>query len=73
MKLTLLIRITLFGQTKLTRLVCSLFAKGFVSKSSHPQNIIDAIVAGKCAAAEKLMRAHVRRAGELAQLIPGLA
>ncbi len=35
--------------------------------------IIDAIVAGKAAQAEKLMRAHVRRAGELAQLIPGLA
>ena len=36
-------------------------------------DIIDAIVAGKAAQAEKLMRAHVRRAGELAQMIPGLA
>lgn len=43
-----------------------------VSARQHV-DIIDAIVAGKCAAAEKLMRAHVRRAGELAQLIPGLA
>jgi DNA-binding GntR family transcriptional regulator len=42
-----------------------------VSARQHV-DIIDAIVAGKCAAAEKLMRAHVRRAGELAQLIPGL-
>ncbi len=35
--------------------------------------IIDTILAGKCARAEKLMRAHVRRAGRLAQAIPGLA
>lgn len=35
--------------------------------------IIDALLAGKAAQAEKLMRAHVRRAGALAQMIPGLA
>lgn len=34
--------------------------------------IIDAILAGKAVQAEKLMRGHVRRAGQLAQLIPGL-
>ena len=43
-----------------------------ISAHQHLE-IIDAIVAGKAAQAEKLMRAHVRRAGELAQLIPGLA
>jgi DNA-binding GntR family transcriptional regulator len=43
-----------------------------ISAGQHLE-IIDAIVAGKAAQAEKLMRAHVRRAGELAQLIPGLA
>ncbi|MBK8959119.1 MAG: GntR family transcriptional regulator [Proteobacteria bacterium] len=36
-------------------------------------DIIDAILAGKAARADKLMRAHVRRAGQLAQGIPGLA
>ena len=35
-------------------------------------DIIDAVVAGKAARAETLMRAHVRRAGQLALLIPGL-
>jgi DNA-binding GntR family transcriptional regulator len=34
--------------------------------------IIDAIVAGDSARAERLMREHVRRAGKLAQQIPGL-
>ncbi len=43
-----------------------------VSARQH-LDIIDAIAAGKAAQAEKLMRAHVRRAGQLAQLIPGLA
>ena len=43
-----------------------------VSARQHV-DIIDAILAGKAAQAEKLMRAHVRRAGQLAQLIPGLA
>lgn len=36
-------------------------------------DIIDAILAGKAALAEKRMRAHVRRAGQLAQRITGLA
>jgi DNA-binding GntR family transcriptional regulator len=36
-------------------------------------DIIDALVAGKAAQAEKLMRAHVRRAALLAQNIAGLA
>ena len=45
---------------------------------SHMENNVplhDGIVAmaGKAAQAEKLMRAHVRRAGQLAQLIPRLA
>lgn len=35
-------------------------------------DIIDAILAGQAARAEKRMRAHVRRAGQLALLIPGL-
>jgi DNA-binding GntR family transcriptional regulator len=35
--------------------------------------IIDAVLAGRAATAEKRMRAHVRRAGALAQAIPGLA
>ncbi|MGE0486355.1 MAG: GntR family transcriptional regulator [Gammaproteobacteria bacterium] len=35
--------------------------------------IIDAILGGRAAMAEKRMRAHVRRAGALAQAIPGLA
>ncbi len=35
--------------------------------------IIDAILTGKSTQAEKLMRAHVRRAGQLAQCITGLA
>jgi DNA-binding GntR family transcriptional regulator len=34
--------------------------------------VIDAILAGKAARAEKLMREHVRRAGQLALNIPGL-
>ena len=34
--------------------------------------IADAILEGKAALADKLMRAHVERAGKLAQLIPGL-
>jgi DNA-binding GntR family transcriptional regulator len=34
--------------------------------------IIDAILAGDAAKAERLMRDHVRRAAKLAQLIPGL-
>ncbi len=42
-----------------------------VSARQH-LDIIDAILAGKATRAEKLMRAHVRRAGELAQAIPGL-
>jgi len=41
--------------------------------SAHQHlDIIDAILAGKPARAEKLMREHVRRAGRLALLIPGL-
>ena len=45
---------------------------------SHMENNVplhDGIVAmaGKAAQAEKLMPAHVRRAGQLAQLIPRLA
>lgn len=47
-------------------------AQRAISARQH-LDIIDAIVAGKSAQAEKLMRAHVRRAGELAQMIPGLA
>lgn len=35
-------------------------------------DIIDAILSGKVARAEKLMREHVRRAGQLALLMPGL-
>ena len=42
-------------------------------RSAHEHvDIIDAVVAGKAARAETLMRAHVRRAGQLALLIPGL-
>lgn len=42
--------------------------------SAHQHvGIIDAILARKAAQAEKLMRAHVRRAAQLAQSIPGLA
>ncbi len=41
--------------------------------SAHQHlDIIAAILAGSAARAETLMRAHVRRAGELAQTIPGL-
>lgn len=47
-------------------------AQRTVSARQHI-DIIDAVLAGKPVQAEKLMRAHVRRAGELAQLIPGLA
>jgi DNA-binding GntR family transcriptional regulator len=36
-------------------------------------DIIDTILAGKAARADRLMRAHVRRAGQLAQGIAGLA
>ena len=43
-----------------------------ISAGEH-LDIIDAILAGKAARADKLMRAHVRRAGQLAQGIPGLA
>lgn len=42
-----------------------------VSARQH-LDIIDAILAGSASRAEKLMRTHVRRAGELAMLIPGL-
>ncbi len=42
-----------------------------LSAQQHVE-IIDAILAGKPTQAEKLMRAHVRRAGELALRIPGL-
>jgi DNA-binding GntR family transcriptional regulator len=34
--------------------------------------IIDALLAGDAAKSERLMREHVRRAGKIAQLIPGL-
>lgn len=42
-----------------------------LSATQHVE-IIDAILAGKASQAEKLMRAHVRRAAQLAQSIPGL-
>ena len=42
-----------------------------ISACQHVE-IIEAIVAGKGPRAEKLMRAHVRRAGQLALLIPAL-
>lgn len=42
------------------------------TSAAEHKKIADAILAGKSDLAEALMREHVQRAGELAQLIPGL-